>query len=82
MTGKTPLGLHVRYRRLKSALERVSEEHMEDLVTIKEKVDEEIEAEKLALEKQRWSRVTTQLQDHIGIKYDVSLTIDLNAGMC
>lgn len=72
MTGKTPVSLHVRYRRLKSALARISEEHIDDLVTIKEKVDQEIETEKLALEKQCWSRVTTQLEAHIGIKYDVS----------
>jgi hypothetical protein len=46
------VGLYVRYRRLKAALVHVSEEHTDDLVTIKEKVDQEIEVEKLALEKQ------------------------------
>jgi hypothetical protein len=72
MTGKESTGLRVRYHRLKAALARVSEEHIDDLVTIKETVDKEIEAEKLALEKQCWSRVTTQLEALVGIKYDVS----------
>ena len=72
MTGNAPVSLRVRYGRLKAALARVSEEHIDDLVTIKEKVDQEIEAERLALEKQRWSRVATQLEALVGIKYDVS----------
>jgi hypothetical protein len=42
------------------------------LMIWKEKVDQEIEAERLALEKQCWSRVATQLEALVGIKYDVS----------
>ena len=71
MTGVTPTSLHIRYRRLKAALARVSDEHMQNLRTIKERVDQEIEDEKLALEKQRWSRVATQLEAEVGVRYDV-----------
>ena len=71
MTGRESTSLRFRYHRLKAALARVSEEHINDLMTIKEKVDQEIEAEKLALEKQCWGRVTTQLEALVGIKYDV-----------
>lgn len=71
MTGETAADLHSRYRRIKAALDRVEDEHLDALEVARKEVDQEIEGAKLAMERKRWNMVADKLQTAVGKKYEV-----------
>lgn len=73
MTGEMAADLHSRYRRIKAALDRVEDEHLDALEVARKEVDQEIEGAKLAMERKRWNMVADKLQTAVGKKYEVKL---------
>jgi len=74
MTGQTHSSLPTRYIRIKAAIARVDDEHLEALQKAKADVEREIEEDIKAIRRQFWTKVAAKMEEDVGKKYDVSDT--------
>lgn len=72
ITGSRYSALQVRYARVKAAIARVKDEHIEVLMNAIRNADERIEVEKRAMENKRWDFVAEHMESNGAYGYDTA----------